>query len=124
MNAVIMTEEYWANSHFSVARYYGGIQIGDKSYKIVNKQGATIFELSDPNSPYYVGDGVKKAIEPGEPADLVLEEWIPIYKKLGRERTIECVKQGMSVHEARKLCTKVRSNVHKTAKSCTKDGKR
>lgn len=123
MNAIIMTEEYWANSQFSVARYYGGIQIGGKSYKIVNKQGATIFELSDPDSPYYVGDGVKKAIEPGEPADLVLEEWIPIYKKLGRERTIECVKQGMSVHEARKLCTKVRSNVHKTAKSRTQNGK-
>ena len=119
-----MTEEYWANSQFLIARYYGGIQIGGKSYKIVNKQGATIFELSDPDSPYYVGDGVKKAIEPGEPADLVLEEWIPTYKKLGRERTIECVKQGISVHEARKLCTKVRSNVHKTAKSRTQNGKR
>ena len=103
MNAIIMTEEYWANSQFSVARYYGGLQIGGKSYKIVNKQGATIFELSDPDSPYYVGDGNMAIPPPGEPADLVLEEWIPIYKKLGRERTIECVKQGMSVHEAREL---------------------
>lgn len=106
MNAVIMTEEYWANSHFSVARYYGGIQIGDKSYKIVNKQGATIFELSDPDSPYYVGDGVKKAIEPGEPADLVLEEWIPYYKKLGRDKIIECVKKNMTLKEVKELCKK------------------
>lgn len=98
-----MTEEYWANSQFSVARYYGGLSIGGKSYKIVNKQGATIFELSDPDSPYYVGDGVKKAIEPGEPADLVREDWIPIYKRLGREKTIELVKQGVTLAEARKI---------------------
>lgn len=103
MNAIIITEEYWANSQFSIARYYGGIRINGKEYKIVNKQGATLFELSDPDSPYYVGDGVKKAIEPGEPADLVLEEWIPIYKKLGRERTIELVKQGVSLAEAKKI---------------------
>ena len=122
MNTIIMTEEYWANSQFSVARYYGGIIINGKSYKIVNKQGATIFELSLPKSPYYVGDG-NMAIPPGEPADLVLEEWIPIYKKLGRDKFIECVKQGMSVQEARKLCTEAKSYVHKTTKSCTKNGK-
>jgi hypothetical protein len=98
-----MTEEYWANSQFSVARYYGGIQINGKIYKIVNKQGATIFELSNPNSPYYVGDGDKKAIEPGEPADLVMEEWIPIYKKLGRDRFIEIVKKNVSFKESKKL---------------------
>lgn len=121
MNAIIMTEEYWANSQFSVARYYGGLQIGGKSYKIVNKQGATIFELSDPDSPYYVGDGVKKAIEPGEPADLVLEEWIPIYKKLGRDKMIELVKQGVSVQQARKLCKEFKK--HKTPKSRTQNGK-
>lgn len=103
-----MTEEYWANSQFSVARYYGGIQIGGKSYKIVNKQGATIFELSDPDSPYYVGDG-NMAIPQGEPADLVLKEWIPMYKKLGRDKTIECVEQGMSLKEAKKLCAKFKS---------------
>lgn len=100
---IIMTEEYWANSQFSVARYYGEIQINGKIYKIVNKQGATIFELSNPNSPYYVGDGDKKAIEPGEPADLVLEKWIPIYKKLSRDRFIEIVKKNVSFKEAKKL---------------------
>ena len=120
MNAIIMTEEYWANSQFSIARYYGGIKISGKSYMIVNKQGATIFELSDPSSPYYVGDGVKKAIEPGEPADLVLEEWIPFYKILGRDKIIECVKRNMTVQEVKKLCTKSKGNVHKSNKSCTK----
>lgn len=101
MNAIIMTEEYWANSQFSIARYYGGIQIGGKSYKIVNKKGITLFELSDPSSKHYVKEG--KAIEPGEPADLVREDWIPIYKRLGREKTIELVKQGVSLAEAKKI---------------------
>ena len=79
-----MTEEYWANSQFSIARHYGQIQINGKHYIIVNKQGITIFELSNPNSQHYVGDD-KKAIPPGEPADLVLIQWGPIYKALGRE---------------------------------------
>jgi len=106
MNTVITTEEYWANSQFSVARYCGGITIGGKrSYKIVNKQGATLFELSDPKSPYYVGDG-NMAIPPGEPADLVLEEWIPIYKKLGRDKFIECIKNNITLKEAKELCKK------------------
>lgn len=49
------------------------------------------------------------AIPPGEPADLVLKEWIPVYKKLGRDKTIECVEQGMSLKEAKKLCAKFKS---------------
>lgn len=96
-----MTEEYWVNSQFSIARYYGGIRIGDKDYKIVNKHGITLFELSDPSSKHYVKEG--KAIVPGEPADLVREDWIPVYKRLGRDKTIELVKQGISLAEARKI---------------------
>lgn len=99
--AIIMTEEYWANSQFSIARYYGGIQIGGKSYKIVNKHGITLFELSNPSSKHYVKEG--KAIEPGEPVDLVREDWIPIYKKLGRDKTIELVKQGKTIEEVKKM---------------------
>lgn len=68
---ICMAEEYWANSYFSVARYYGGIQMNQYSYKIVNKEGITIFELSDPENEHYVGDGDEQAIKPGEPADLV-----------------------------------------------------
>ena len=42
----------------------------------------------------------KMAIEPGEPADLVLIQWVPIYKALGREKTIELVKQRVSLEDA------------------------
>ena len=84
-----MTEEYWKNSQFSVASLYGGIVINDSHYSIVNKDGITVRELSDPNSPYYVeGD---KVIPPGEPCDMILDDWIPVYKALGRERTIDLV---------------------------------
>lgn len=100
----MMTEEYWANSQFSIARYYGGITIGKKDYRIVNKQGRDLFELSDPESKYYVGDN-NKAIEPGEPADLVLKEWIPIYRKLGRERFIEMLQNNpkLTLAQAKKM---------------------
>ena len=87
---ICMAEEYWSSSQFSVARYYGGIIVNGHKYKIVNKQGITLFELSDPSSKHYAKDG--KAIPPGKPADLVRKEWIPVYKKLGREAFLEYLK--------------------------------
>ena len=101
MSAVIMTEEYWANSQLSIARYYGGIKLDGNEYKIVNKDGVTLEELSNPSSKHYAGDGM--AIPPGEPADLVRKDWIPIYRKLGRDRTIELVKNGTALEEAKKI---------------------
>ena len=70
-------------------------------HKIVNKDGITLEELSDPRSKHYVKSG--RGIQPGEPADLVRKDWIPIYKKLGRDRTIELVKNGTSLKEAKKI---------------------
>ena len=102
MNAIIMTKEYWANSHFSIARNYGQIEINGNIYVIVNKRGITIFELSNPNSKHYVGDD-NMAIPPGEPADLVHFRWLPIYRALGREKTLELVKQNVSLEEAMQL---------------------
>ena len=89
---ILMTEEYWRASQFSVARFYGGLNIGQKSYKIVNRYGITLEELSDPKSKHYKADGM--AIEPGEPADLIQQAAIPAYKKLGRPRFIELLKEG------------------------------
>lgn len=86
---ICMAEEYWINTYFSVARYYGGIKTDKYSYKIVNKNGITLFELSDPDSKHYVGGGDKKAIEPGDPADLVREDFLPFYRKLGRDTFIQ-----------------------------------
>lgn len=101
MSAVIMTEEYWANSHFSIARYYGEIKVNGDVYKIVNKEGVTLEELSNPRSKHYAKSGM--AIQPGEPADLVRSDWIPIYRKLGRNKTIELVKNGIDLKEAKRI---------------------
>lgn len=110
---IIMTEEYWMNSQFSVARFYGGIVFRKKQYYIVNKDGITLYELSDPSSPYYVKDG--KAIPPGETADLVQTDWIPVYKALGRKKTFELVQSGKTLGEALKIV--------KEMKKLKKDGK-
>ena len=98
---IIMTEEYWKYSQFSFARHTGRINLNGKTYSVVNKEGITVFELSDPTSPHYViGD---KVIQPGEPCDLVHEDWIPIYKGLGRDKTIELVKSNTPLVEALKM---------------------
>ena len=102
-NPALFTEEYWANSQLSVARYYGGCTLNGKEYKIVNKDGITVEELSTPQSKNYTGNG-KYAIPPGEPADLVLEEWIPVYRKLGREGVMRLLENGVTIEDAVKLC--------------------
>ena len=103
---IAMAEDYWANSQFSVARYTGSVRINGAVYVIVNKAGATIFELSSPESKYYVGDD-NMAIELGEPCDLVRVEWVPIYKKFGRDKFIELIKQdGITLEKAKELIKK------------------
>ena len=97
----IITEEYWANSQLSVVRYIGSIRLNNCVYTVVNKEGITVFELSDPKSKYNV-EG-QMIIQPGEPCDLVMNEWIPIYRYLGREKTIELIKKGIPLEEAKKL---------------------
>lgn len=95
---IIMAEDYWMNTQLSVARFYGGINFNKKEYSIVNKDGITLRELSDPSSPHYVTEGM--AIPPGEPADLIQNAWIPVYKALGRKKTIELVESGKTLGEA------------------------
>lgn len=100
---VLMTAEYWTTSVFSVAKYAGGVSFRGVDYLVVNKEGVTVFELSDPTSKHYVnGDMV---IQPGEPMDLVREDWIPVYKALGREKIMELLDKKVSLEEAKKLIT-------------------
>lgn len=100
---ILIEKGYWMNSQLSVARFYGGIKYNDKVYKIVNKEGITVEELSTPQSAYYVGK-CNYVIPPGEPADLVVEEWIPVYKKFGRKDFISLVEKGVRLEDALKLC--------------------
>lgn len=93
-----MTEEYWASSPFSVARYYGSIKIRGVEYVIVNKEGKDIYECSIDAEKA----GREKAIEPGEPADLVNRRYVPMYKRLGRDQFIEWVKEGLDLAAMKK----------------------
>lgn len=102
MSQILIEEVYWANSQLSVARYFGGLQFNGKEYKIVNKDGITVEELSNPQSKNYVGNG-KHAIPPGEPADLVIDEWIPVYRKLGRDEFVKLLKDKVSLKTALKM---------------------
>lgn len=100
MNSPIMfTEEFWKNSHFSVARFYGRIDINGAEYVIVDKRGVDIFKLSEEAEKA----GRAKAIEPGEPCDLVRRDWTGVYKRLGREKFIELCERLQNEHSPQAL---------------------
>lgn len=92
---LLMTEEYWMNTQLSIARYYGGINFDGRKYIILDKHGRDLWECS----MIAEREGREKAIEPGEPADLVLETLQFAYRKLGRERIIELIEQGKTEKE-------------------------
>lgn len=98
---ICMSEEYWANSPFSVARYYGRIKVGEHEYIIVNKDGKDIFECS------IIADrlGKDKAIEAGEPCDLCRIDFVKFYKKLGRDKFLDILKENqyMPDNEIKKI---------------------
>ena len=83
---IIYPKEGWITSIFSIARFYGGCTIKGKDYIIVNKEGKSMRNLADKAN---LGDVL---IPEGEPADLILEEWQPIYQALGRDAFIEHLK--------------------------------
>ena len=89
MKTILMTKESWISSCFSIARLTGGIVVkGDDgkehTYYVVNKDGSRSWTH----------------ISPQEPADLIDSEFIPSYKKLGRERFIRVVKDNSRADRA------------------------
>ena len=99
---LLMTEEFWANSQLSIARYYGEITFNGRKYIIVDKHGRDIYECSAIADK----EGREKAIEPGEPADIILSTLRFAYRKLGRERIIELIKDGKTEDEIKALAKK------------------
>ena len=96
---LIMAEEYWANSQFSIARYYGGINFNGYRYVIVNKEGKDVWECTKEAEKA----GRDKAIEPGEPADLCIVSLVTSYRKLGRDRILELIKEGKTEKEIKEI---------------------
>lgn len=87
---LLMAEEYWANTHLSVVRYYGCVKFDGADYIIVDKLGRDVWECSAIANR----EGRSKAIEPGEPADLIWRNLQPHYRTLGRDRILELLKDG------------------------------
>lgn len=99
---LLMTEDFWANSQLSIARYYGKITFNGRKYIIVDKHGRDLFECSAIADK----EGREKAIEPGEPADLILSTLRFAYRKLGRDRIIALIVDGKTEEEIKKLAKK------------------
>lgn len=97
MNAIVMTENYWANSMLSIARYYGKIAVDGFYYVIVDKRGHDIFECSIEAEKA----GRENAIEPGEPCDLCRVDFVPIYRKLGREQFLKFIQENPDVYSVK-----------------------
>jgi len=90
-NALIIPENHWANSQLSIARFCGRISINKELYVIVNKEGIDVYELSNPDSKHFVGEG-NWIIPPGEPCDLCHEKVVPLYKLYHRDKVLQAAK--------------------------------
>ena len=65
MSAIMMTKEFWSNSQFSIARFFGGVRINGTRYIIM-----------------------------GNEQDLVDDKFAKYYHKLGRDRFIQVLEQN------------------------------
>ncbi len=81
MKSIVITKESWLCSQLSIAKYSGGIDISDE------ENGTRHLLVVDRNGKPYQG-----RLLPSVPADLVDKEFIPLYKKLGRDLFISIVK--------------------------------
>jgi hypothetical protein len=71
---IVIEREAWINSQLSIARFTGGVALNGKEYYLVMGYD-----------------------------DLVCEDWVLVYANLGREKTIELLKNDTPLREAKKL---------------------
>lgn len=112
---ILLTKESWMNSQLSVAKYSGGVQVTGEGGKkrtllIVNKEGKDLYQVGIP---------------PGDPADLVDKEFIPFYKKLGRDLFISIVNANplASRRELKEILTQA-ADIKKKGEEAEKAAKR
>ena len=76
---ILITYERWANCQLSIARHSGGMNINGKEYLLIS-------EHSNRYTP-----------------DLLRFDWVPVYTKLGREKTIGLINNGTSLSVAKQM---------------------
>lgn len=104
-HVVLYEASAWMNGQLSIAARYGGMKINGRIYEIVNAKGETLRQISARMERRHE-EGL--AIPPGEPADLILKTWIPVYRKLGRDRVIALLGEGATLKEARLMVKNVK----------------
>lgn len=73
---------FWSSSQLSIAKYYGGLRINGRTFKLLDSG---------------------EAASPGKyKPDLVREDWCSLYKQLGRGLA-PYIKEGMTPSQVRKL---------------------
>lgn len=85
---LLMTQEFWMNTHFSIAKQTGGVKINGKDYIVVDKFGRSLYETSIPA---------------GETADLIYVGLHKTYKRLGRETIIAALNKGKALSEIKAM---------------------
>ena len=88
-NRILYTESEWMNSAVAIVRHFGSCCVNGQSYTLVDKRGWDLFACSHEAKML----GREKAIEPGEPVDLVRTDFVPVYRILGRDRFLEFIKE-------------------------------
>ena len=92
MSAIMMTKEFWLESQFSIARFYGGIRINETRYIIM-----------------------------GNEQDLVDDKFAKYYNKLGREKFMQILEQNnRTSHETIMRAMEDALNALKTIKRARK----
>ena len=85
---LLMTQEFWMNTHFSIAKQTGGVKINGKDYIVVDKYGRTLYEAPIPA---------------GATADLIYVGLQKSYKELGRETIIAALNKGKTLSEIKAM---------------------
>ena len=85
---LLMEQEYWTNTYYSIARNTGGVKINGKDYIVVDKFGRSLYETSIPA---------------GAAADLIYVGLQRSYKKLGREAIIEALNKGKTLSDIKAM---------------------
>lgn len=83
---ILMTYENWTNSQLSVAQFTGGMKIN----------GCFYFLVSDEDNSHA--------------PDLIREDWEPVYRKLGRTKTIGLIQNGTSLYVAKQIINSMNQN--------------
>ena len=88
---ILMTYDFWINSQFSIVKFTGGLKINGEYYCLA-------FEQKNKDTP-----------------DLLRYDWMKVYKKLGREKTIKLINNGTTIDVAKGMikAMKERENLPK-----------